>query len=91
MRSEYVLKKSGETIVAKPPQVKAMLFIKSALTRLSDAHPQHTRPMVLVMPITDNMNAHLSGAMPAVNCDCQFQLHPSSNIYLKVWLGHRCK
>lgn len=51
-------------MVAMPPTVRAMLFNTKAFTRLSEAHPQKTRPIVLVTPIIDKMKAHLSGVQP---------------------------
>ncbi len=52
-------------MVAVPPIVSATLLISKALTRgLSEIHPQNTRPIVLVIPITDNRNALFSGVQP---------------------------
>ena len=64
MSDAYELKIIGDTMVATPPMVSARLFSSSAFTRLSEAQPQNTRPMVLVMPMIERMKAHFSGEHP---------------------------
>lgn len=65
-------------MVAIPPTVNAILFNNNAFTRLSDAQPQSTRPIVLVMPIIDKIKAHFSGEQPV----CV--------VYVRCFLGWVC-